>query len=239
MSRVCEDDPDVSRVLERLLSSAGFVIHLAPTLERARRLLATNTYDAVTLDLRLADGDGSVLIGELRASELHRLTPIIVVSGSGGRLGATAVEVSDIIVKPVDEARLLAAVRTATAGCLGAQPRLLHVEDNQDIRRILRRTLPESWTVTGAESLRAARRALAESEFDVVLLDLGLPDGAGDELLNLVGRAKVIIFSATDPSAELSTRVAAAMVKSRSNPVDVRDAFLALLPKRRVRGGQP
>jgi DNA-binding response OmpR family regulator len=103
----------------------------------------------------------------------------------------------------------------------------------------LRRTLPESWTVVGAESLRAAREALAESEFDVVLLDLGLPDGAGDDLLGLVGRAKVIIFSATDPSTELSARVAAAMVKSSSNPVDVRDAILALLPKSRVRGGQP
>jgi len=235
---VCEDDPGIWRVLEKLLSSAGFAVDLAPTVERARRLLARRSYDALTLDLQLADGDGGVLIGELRASEVHRLTPVVVVSGSEGRLGSATVLVADVVVKPFDEARLLAAVRNAIATCAGTHPRLLHVEDDPDIRRTLRHSMPGSWTVIGAEDLQAARKALADTSFDVVLLDLALPDGAGDELLGLVGRAQVILFSASDASAELSRRVAAAMVKSRAEPADVRDAILALLPRRRLPGTQ-
>jgi len=234
---VCEDDPGVWQVLARLFSSEGFAVDLAPTLERARRLLARRSYDALTLDLRLADGDGGALISEIRADEDHRLTPIVVVSGSEGHLGSSAVLVADVIGKPFDEARLVAAVRNAIATCGGTHPRLLHVEDDPVVRRVLQHTMPDSWTVIGAESLQAARKALAETGFDVVVLDLGLPDGAGDELLEQVGRARVVLFSASDAPAELSRRVAAAMVKSRSRPVDVRDAILALLP--RGRGMQP
>ncbi|MDP3505635.1 MAG: PAS domain S-box protein [Myxococcales bacterium] len=233
---VCEDDPDVSRVLDKLLSNAGFTVHVAPTLERARRLLAMNTYDVITLDMVLADGDGAVLIGEVRATEATRLTPIIVVSGSAGELGRAAMMVSDVIIKPFDEGRLLAAVTNAVATCRSDSPRLLHVEDDEDIRRIVKRTLPGSWTVTWADSLQAAKKALSETTFDVVLLDLSLPDGAGHELIGLVGLAQVIIFSASDASSDLSQRVAAALVKSRVNPVDVRDTIISIIARARPTG---
>jgi len=236
---VCEDDPDAARVLERLLTQSGFAVHLTPTLERARRLLAGHRYDAVTLDLMLADGDGSALIHELRADEATRLTPIIVVSGSNNRLGQAAIMVSDVLLKPFDEQRLLAAVRNAVAACQSTSPRLLHVEDDDDIRRVVRRTLPEAWTVIAVGTVAAAKEALAGAAFDLVLLDLSLPDGEGDELVGLVGRAQVIIFSASDASSELSRRVAGALVKSRSNPMDVRDAIVSLLGKHRALGGQP
>ena len=234
---VCEDDPDAARVLEKLFTSSGFEVHLAPTLERARRLLRTHHYDAVTLDLVLADGDGATLIGELRSAPATEFTPIIVVSGSNSRLGPAAIMVTDIVLKPFDEVRLLTAVKNAVTTCHAATPRLLHVEDDADIRRIVRRTLPESWTVVAAESIQAAKNALASAAFDVVLLDLTLPDGAGDELISLVGRAQVIIFSATDASAELARRVSGALVKSRSDPAQLRDTIISIISRARAPGG--
>ncbi|MDP3232739.1 MAG: response regulator [Myxococcales bacterium] len=231
---VCEDDPDVSRVLEKLLTTAGYAVHLAPTLERARRLLAMHRYDVITLDVVLADGDGTTLIGEVRAAEATRLTPIVVLSGSAGSLGQAALMVSDVILKPFAESRLLTAVQNAVSSCRSDSPRLLHVEDDEDIRRIVKRTLPPSWVVTSAGSVQAAKKALSEIAFDVVLLDLSLPDGTGHELIGLVGLAQVIIFSATDASADLSRQVAAALVKSRANPVDVRDTIIALIARART-----
>lgn len=233
---VCEDDPDVSRVLDKLLSTAGYTVHVAPTLERARRLLALHRYDVITLDVVLADGDGTALIGEVRSAEKTRLTPIVVVSGSAGSLGQAAVMVSDVILKPFEEGRLLSAVKNAVATCRSDSPRLLHVEDDEDIRRIVKRTLPASWTVSSADSVQAAKKALSETAFDVVLLDLSLPDGTGHELIGLVGLAQVIIFSASDASTELSQRVAAALVKSRSNPVDVRDTIISIIARARGPG---
>ncbi len=231
---VCEDDPGVSRVLSKLLNSAGYRVHVAPTLERARRLLALHRYQVITLDVMLADGDGTELIGEVRAAETTRLTPIVVVSGSLGSLGQAAVMVSDVVHKPFDEMRLLTAVQNAVASCRSDNPRLLHVEDDLDICRIVKRTLPPEWTVVAAESVQAAKKALSDSAFDVVLLDLSLPDGNGQELIGLVGHAQVIIFSAMDASTELARRVAAALVKSRSNPIDVRDTIISLIARARL-----
>jgi PAS domain S-box-containing protein len=237
---VCEDDPDVMRMLTRLLATAGFDAHVAATVERARRLLAAHRYDVITLDLVLADGEAVGLIGEIRGSGRGRDVPILVVTGSGSRLGSTMVLVTDIILKPFDGARILSAVERAVSGHAAAgtgepAPRLLHVEDDEDILKLVRGALPRNWAVTAAPGLAAARRALAESAFDVVVLDLTLPDGEGYELIDLVGAAQVIIFSATEAPAELARRVSATLMKTRATVVDVCDTILALLSKARGR----
>lgn len=65
-------------------------------------------------------------------------------------------------------------------GPQSAAMRILLIEDHADTRRVLQR-LMTGWghTVTTAESVAAARLAIAEGSFDVVLSDLGLPDGTG------------------------------------------------------------
>ena len=225
---VCEDDPNVSRVLEKLIGAAGLRVHVAPSLARARQLLAEFRYRAVTLDLALADGDGRALIGEIRADPATRALPILVVSGRAEELGPTGLLVTDVIEKPIDETRLLNALEAAVANRSDA-PRVLHVEDDADVRRIVRRSLPSRWEVVGAESLAEAEEHLQKSEFDLVLLDLSLPDGAGEELIARVGRAQVIIFSAADSSSHLSERVRAALVKTQSTPSALRETLLSVL----------
>jgi two-component system CheB/CheR fusion protein len=61
--------------------------------------------------------------------------------------------------------------------------RILLVEDHADTAFVLRMLLQRAGhEVTVAESLRGAREALAAHEFDLVLSDLGLPDGSGLDL---------------------------------------------------------
>lgn len=70
-------------------------------------------------------------------------------------------------------------------------PRALGVDDDRDSRDLLRAALP-SWTLTFASSAREARDRLADDCFDVVLLDLGLPDGDGLGLCSeILSRADV------------------------------------------------
>jgi two-component system, cell cycle sensor histidine kinase and response regulator CckA len=61
--------------------------------------------------------------------------------------------------------------------------RLLLVEDNPGDARLLREMLREQAThnteLTHVESMSAAEKNLAEREFDLILLDLGLPDAEG------------------------------------------------------------
>lgn len=225
---VCEDDPHVYRLIDRTLRTGGFAVDVTPTLERARRLLAVNRYDAATLDLALADGDGSELLGQLAQLEV----PVIVVSGSNRDLGRAAVFVSDVIAKPFRDERLLDAIKRVVVAAPLSRPRVLHVEDDADLRRIVRRTLPDDWDVSGAESMLQARKLLAEQTYDAVVLDLALPDGSGVELIQHTGDARVIIFSANEVTSELSRRVTTALVKTRSTAEDLRAVLASLVGAR-------
>lgn len=62
--------------------------------------------------------------------------------------------------------------------------KILIVEDERKVGRFVERALTEqAYTIAVAGSCAAARDALADSPFDAVILDLGLPDGDGLELL--------------------------------------------------------
>jgi CheY-like chemotaxis protein len=67
------------------------------------------------------------------------------------------------------------------------EPRHLHillVEDHDDTREILQRLMTR-WghTVTTANNVAQARLALAGGAFDLLLSDLGLPDGSGVDVI--------------------------------------------------------
>ena len=62
--------------------------------------------------------------------------------------------------------------------------KILIVEDERRVGRFVERALQEqAYTVRLVGSCASARDALAESPFDAIVLDLGLPDGDGLELL--------------------------------------------------------
>lgn len=63
--------------------------------------------------------------------------------------------------------------------------KILIVEDEKKVSRFIERALNEqAYTTTISASCAAARDALAESPYDAVVLDLGLPDGDGLDLLS-------------------------------------------------------
>jgi DNA-binding response OmpR family regulator len=81
--------------------------------------------------------------------------------------------------------------------------KILIVEDERRVARFIERALHEcAYTVSVAGSCAAARDLLAESPYDAVVLDLGLPDGDGLELLREWRKSgfdePVLILSARD-----------------------------------------
>lgn len=79
----------------------------------------------------------------------------------------------------------------------------LIVEDQDRLGRFLQQGLTEcSYTVTLARTCAAATDAIVESAYDVVILDLGLPDGDGLDLLRTWRKGgfqePVLILSARD-----------------------------------------
>lgn len=78
----------------------------------------------------------------------------------------------------------------------------LIVDDKSAIRRFLRSTLiAELFDVEEAGDLASALRAVGKSKFDLAVLDLGLPDGNGADLIapiRTAGAPAVIVLSALD-----------------------------------------
>jgi DNA-binding NtrC family response regulator len=89
-----------------------------------------------------------------------------------------------------------------------------------DDEPVLRRTLEEHlrrkrYTVAGAESVARAEEYLARDEFDLVFLDMNLPDGSGSQILDRLGKRPdgpmfvVITGNATIESAVACMRAGA------------------------------
>lgn len=68
--------------------------------------------------------------------------------------------------------------------------RLLIVEDNAKLSGVMAKLLNERGMVVDvAETVEEARAAITIGPYDVILLDLGLPDGDGIDLLHILRRA--------------------------------------------------
>jgi DNA-binding response OmpR family regulator len=97
----------------------------------------------------------------------------------------------------------------------------LHIEDDPDVRRILSDLLRGTAEIVEASNLREARSALARDGFSLIILDIGLPDGSGVEILSDM-KAKnlaipILVFSADEFDEKTSDLVASALVKSRTS----------------------
>ena len=87
--------------------------------------------------------------------------------------------------------------------------KVLVVDDEAQIRRLLRTTLDRaSYEVSEAASAREALELLATADPDVVLLDLGLPDRDGMELVPIIrqrSKATLLVVSARDATDQKVT----------------------------------
>ncbi len=224
---VCEDDPDAASVLAETLRRHGYAVTLAHSAAEARHRLAAGGHDLLLLDLLLPDEDGLALVRELRGAEATRDLPIVVLSGQADEAREAtrnqALAIVDWLQKPVDSARLDAAVRRATV--TATRPRILHVEDDPDVRRVVHGVLCGLAEIDGATDLAEARRALGSTRYDLVLLDLALPDGDGAELVpSLAGHGPVVVFSADPGESASGGCFTEVLVKSTTSNSDLLSA---------------
>lgn len=236
---IVEDEPDIAyllNLLNLLISRAGYSVTSAANLREARLLLSTQHFEAVTLDLELPDGDGLQLIRELRDSPRTQLLPVVVISAAcdEGKLRLNGgFQAIDWLDKPIDSLLLSDALRRALKGFAG-RPRVLHIEDDTDLCKVISHLGKELADFIPASSLAEARLYLAKMHFDLILLDLGLPDGNGLELLEELHLRHpglpVVVLSAQELSIEQLVLVEAAMAKSRTDAQHFVNLLRRLLP---------
>jgi len=223
---ICEDDDDVAHILRLQLAEAGYQSVRAATADETMRLLDAGRFDAMTLDLALPDGDGIAMLRRIRADQRHAAMPVIVISAwldervEDPMLTGQVLGVVDWIGKPVEGDRLHLALDLARRRA--GKPRVLHVEDDPDIVRLVEIALRDEADVIAAPSLAEARRRLIAGDIDLVILDVGLVDGNGLALLDDVKNVKgmrsppTVLFSAQEIGPDRRDELVAVLIKSQS-----------------------
>jgi DNA-binding response OmpR family regulator len=75
---IIEDEARIVEILRSALSRSGFAVDAVGRCGDARAALEVNPYDAVILDLGLPDGDGLVLLKDMRAR--GNAVPVLVLT---------------------------------------------------------------------------------------------------------------------------------------------------------------
>ncbi|HEB80210.1 MAG TPA: hybrid sensor histidine kinase/response regulator, partial [Rhodospirillales bacterium] len=223
---ICEDDRDIAEVLSAMLENDGFCVDIAYSAEEAKARLQAENYDVMTVDIMLPGQDGLSLIRELRENEKTRNLAMVVISAKAEQARLDVLEATlgivDWIEKPISQDHLAMAVRRAVQGNGGGKAKVLYVEDDVDLSDVTTALLEGMVNLIHAATLEEAKKELRNGRFDLVIIDISLPDGSGLDLLELVkddGQrlTPVIIFSGQDVSAEISGKAEAVLVKSRTS----------------------
>ncbi|MDX8400106.1 MAG: response regulator, partial [Gallionellaceae bacterium] len=222
---ICEDEHDIAALLRLMLEQAGLVVDIAYDAKQAKEMLFQGNYAAMTLDLGLPDQNGIELIRTLRSTAKTAHLPILVVSGNaaGGRkeLNNEAFNIIDWITKPINQDQLITALKQALGQLSSIRPKVLHIEDDIDVSRVVNTIVAEIADVENAPSLAEARHKLQNNHYSLAILDLSLPDGSGMELLPLFNAATppipVIVFSAHEMTQQDTHKICSVLVKSRTD----------------------
>ena len=111
---IVDDERDIRELLTLTLGRMGLRIDTAANVGEARELLARNTYDLCFTDMRLPDGNGIDLVGEI--SRNYPNTPVAMITAFGNiELAVEALKAGafDFVSKPVDLAVLRGLVKHA------------------------------------------------------------------------------------------------------------------------------
>jgi DNA-binding NtrC family response regulator len=102
---------------------------------------------------------------------------------------------------------------------------ILLVEDHQDTAAVLSRALRrKGFRVSTANTVAAAAKLFESERFDLLISDIGLPDGSGIDLLtrmNLVRRIPAIALSGYGMERDLAKSRAAGFIEHLIKPVNL------------------
>jgi signal transduction histidine kinase/DNA-binding response OmpR family regulator len=175
---VVEDDENTQLVYEKTLRDTSYQIVAARTLRQANDALSNAPPAAIILDLVLRGEQAWQWLSELKRNPATRDIPVIVVSTTEDRRKAYALGAEAYLVKPVAPEALLAQLDAFT------KSRVLLIDDDAAWRYTMRKMLHTSrHSVIEAADGGSGLSSAASAHPQVIVLDLGLPDISGEEVL--------------------------------------------------------
>lgn len=184
---VIEDDAAFARLIMDLARDKGFKAIVALNADKAVRLVRQYSPAAMTLDLRLPDGDGWALLDQFKQDPATAHVPVHIISVEeqeerGLRMGALG-----YLTKPVTK-ESLEAVLDRTKEFLSRPVKNLLVVDDDEKERLAIAVVIGNGDVrtTAVATGEEALAALEKQHFDCAVVDLKLPGMSGMELIRRI-----------------------------------------------------
>jgi two-component system, NtrC family, response regulator HydG len=184
---VVDDEVDTCRNLADIFADLGFRVATAHDGNAALEELRNSRYDIALLDLMMPGMDGVTLYQEMKRQRPEMVAVLTTAYPNHPRAEESLkAGVWRIVPKPVDLARLLNLLNEAAH-----LPLVLVIDDDTDLCATLWDLLWEhGFRVSFAHDIRNAAELLRDDRFNVILIDMRLPDGDGFEALRLVRQAE-------------------------------------------------
>jgi signal transduction histidine kinase/DNA-binding response OmpR family regulator/CHASE3 domain sensor protein len=192
---VVEDDPRFARILSDLAHEQQFRCLIAGTGGEGYELARRHRPSAIVLDVNLPDESGLAVLEQLKRDGETRHIPVHVVSVADYTQRALELGAAGYALKPVSREELSDAIRKLDEMSGQRTRQVLVVEDVEGMRENLRELLEsEGVEITPVGTAGAALEQLGKKTFDCMVLDLGLPDMSGYELLERMSTGVVASF---------------------------------------------
>ena len=240
---VVDDDPTVHDLLAATLAKEGHRVLHARDGAEALDILRKTPPDIVTLDVMMPKVDGWSVLGTMKSDPSLDHIPVIMITIVDDRNLGYSLGASEFMTKPIDRSRLLSLVQRFAGH--EAQARVLIVDDDPDVRDVVRSTLENSGLKTfQAVNGRAAIDWLQSHPApSLILLDLMMPEMDGFEFLNRIRDddklvdVPVVVLSAKELTAEerafLAERTLLVLSKG-AQPIGSLGSALSAIAKQRV-----
>jgi len=204
-----EDDETFGRALLGFARERGFRGVVTSTGAQGLEMARILRPDAITLDLRLPDMDGWVVLDQLKHDPQTRHIPVHVISASDEERRSLDSGAIAYLRKPAEKEAVETALGRIQNFLERRVGRLLVVEDDEVQRKSIVELIGDGDVVTEAvESGEAALAALERDPYDCVVLDLRLPGMSGLELMKAIRdrpalrRMPIIVYTGKELSRE-------------------------------------
>ncbi len=243
---VVDDDQTVREVLARYLEREGFQVRTAGGGREGLEIARAVHPAAITLDINMPDLDGWTVLAAIKGDPRLADIPVILVTIEDNRSRGYSLGATEYMTKPVDRERLVSLLHQISSPIAR---RVLLVDDDAIMRESVRRALEqEQWEVAEAVNGRVALEQLAARSFDVILLDLMMPEMDGFEFLVRMHQQPewqdipVLVLTAKDLSPEdhqhLNGHAERVMQKNASDLDELLRELGRMLPRTIERGQQ-
>ncbi len=206
---IIEDDPKFAKILCDLSREKGFKVLVAGDGETGLHFADYYLPSAIILDIGLPGIDGFAVMSRLKENSHTRHIPVHFISASDMDLDALRMGAVGYITKPVSMEQLDEAYGTIEQVISKTAKNLLLVEDNETQRKAIIELIGNGDIhITSASTGQEAYDQLLSGNFDCIILDLGLPDMSGMELLEKIRndedimRVPIIVYTGRDLTKE-------------------------------------